>query len=623
MSARRRRVIVIGGGCGGLAAAWRLSRTPALRSRFDVTVVQPGWRLGGKGATGRDPRHGDAIQEHGLHLWLGFYRHAFAMIRDVYEAWERPEIGPLRSLETAFTPLHDVVLVGGAGADADLWRVRFPSLPGRPWDADEASWAGHVSGWLAQLGALLVPAPGDPGWTLARARVGASLAATIARGLARDLGVSGGARTARWEAIDELDLRAWLVRHGASAEVADAPPIRALYDLGFAYPDGKPGPGRGAMAAGAGLRALLQIFGGYRGAPFWRMNAGMGDTIFAPLYEVLAARGVRFQFFHRLDRLRLGADRSSVEAIELGVQARERVGYRPLVSLPELGLRVWPHAPLREQLDTVAEGDLEADEGPVLDRRTLRAGADFDDVVLAVPSTVHGRFASELIEASPRYRAMVEATTAVPTIAAQWWLTRRPADLGWDGVPPVMTGLDGLFRTWADLGELVDAERWTSHGTSGPGVGTRPATVAYFCNVAPPELFGATDRAAAGRWVADEMRAWAGSEALSSAWPAASDGRGWFDEGALHAHDGEAPWEAQYARANVAGWERYVLTPPGSVRHRMRPGESGFTNLVLAGDWTRNAIDGGSVEGAVTSGVEAGEVLVARDTRAAAPALRA
>jgi uncharacterized protein with NAD-binding domain and iron-sulfur cluster len=52
-----------------------------------------------------------------------------------------------------------------------------------------------------------------------------------------------------------------------------------------------------------------------------------------------------------------------------------------------------------------------------------------------------------------------------------------------------------------------------------------------------------------------------------------------------------------------------VLTPPGSVQHRLRPGEAAPSNLALAGDWTRNGICGGSVEAAVTSGKLAARAL--------------
>ena len=88
-AAERVKVAVLGGGCGGLAAAWELTATPALRQRFEVTVYQLGWQLGGKGASGRAPHEtagarGQRIEEHGLHIWFGFYEHAFRMLRGAY-----------------------------------------------------------------------------------------------------------------------------------------------------------------------------------------------------------------------------------------------------------------------------------------------------------------------------------------------------------------------------------------------------------------------------------------------------------------------------------------------------------------------------------------------------------
>src|SRR5690606_33935978 len=128
----------------------------------------------------------------------------------------------------------------------------------------------------------------------------ARLALAIARGLVIDVLPHG---PGGFDRIDHLDLRAWLHRHGAQDDdVNDAPLVRGLYNLAFAYPDGAPGYGRGQMAAGTGLKCLLLIAGTYRGAPFWRMRAGMGDTVFAPLYEVLRDRGVRFRFFHRVEQ---------------------------------------------------------------------------------------------------------------------------------------------------------------------------------------------------------------------------------------------------------------------------------------------------------------------------------
>ena len=70
---------------------------------------------------------------------------------------------------------------------------------------------------------------------------------------------------------------------------------------------------------------------------------------------------------------------------------------------------------------------------------------------------------------------------------------------------------------------------------------------------------------------------------------------GSFDWSTLVDRDGRtgpARFDAQYWRANTSPWERYVLTPAGSVEHRLPSGDSGFENLVLAGDWTDNGING-------------------------------
>ena len=72
---------------------------------------------------------------------------------------------------------------------------------------------------------------------------------------------------------------------------------------------------------------------------------------------------------------------------------------------------------------------------------------------------------------------------------------------------------------------------------------------------------------------------------------------------------GEARFDSQFFRANFQPTERYVLTRAGSVCSRLRSDESGFSNLKLAGDWTRNGIDGGSVEAAATSGMQASRAI--------------
>src|SRR3954451_12232612 len=108
----RRRVAILGGGAGGLTAAFELTATPELRERYEVTVHQLGWRLGGKGASGRRAvGQARRIEEHGLHVWFGFYENAFDVMRRVYEELGRAEDAPLRTWRDAFHPTNEVVLL--------------------------------------------------------------------------------------------------------------------------------------------------------------------------------------------------------------------------------------------------------------------------------------------------------------------------------------------------------------------------------------------------------------------------------------------------------------------------------------------------------------------------------
>ena len=77
----RRKIAIPGGGTGALAAAFGLTERPGWQDAYEITVYQLGWRLGGKGASGRNAEKNQRIEEHGLHVWSGFYDNAFRVLR--------------------------------------------------------------------------------------------------------------------------------------------------------------------------------------------------------------------------------------------------------------------------------------------------------------------------------------------------------------------------------------------------------------------------------------------------------------------------------------------------------------------------------------------------------------
>ena len=91
-AARPEKISIIGGGVAAIAAAYAITQTPDWQKRYEITVYQMGWRLGGKGASGRNLAQGGRIEEHGLHIWAGFYHNAFRLMKDCYQQVGRLEL---------------------------------------------------------------------------------------------------------------------------------------------------------------------------------------------------------------------------------------------------------------------------------------------------------------------------------------------------------------------------------------------------------------------------------------------------------------------------------------------------------------------------------------------------
>ena len=129
---RKERVVIVGGGMASLAAAYHLSATPDMRAKYDVTLYQMGWRLGGKCASSRDENLRNV--EHGLHVWFGCYDNAFCLMRSVYNEWRRVR---KPSLSDVFKPRLESH-IGTSADDNDRWiHVFWPDAAGLPWEAPD------------------------------------------------------------------------------------------------------------------------------------------------------------------------------------------------------------------------------------------------------------------------------------------------------------------------------------------------------------------------------------------------------------------------------------------------------------------------------------------------------
>lgn len=625
----RRRVAILGGGMAGLSAAWRLSENPD----NEITLYQRGWRLGGKAASSRG-RNG-RVEEHGLHVWLGYYDNAFRLMRDVYAALDRPRTDPACPIKTwrdGFSPASVIGLEDERDGESANWLADFPTNDLVPGDG---AMPGGVAGLtrLIEQGTALAgefvaslsrpPAPatavlstrpprhhpatpvasavmdvvgaGVPdGLGLERTAALVDATFTMLRGLAADDVWRRG-----YTVIDDEDYFDWLARHGAQPATLRSPLLRAMYDLAFAYENGDRAKPRFSAATGVALG--VKLFFDYRGALFWKVRAGLGDVAVAPLYQALKARHVRFEFLHRLDHLHVDGD--VIAAVTLGQQANLRPGiteYDPLVRVR--GLPVFPDHPDLAQVDaepSIADHDLENHwtEWPDAGTVRLEAGRDYDDVVLATSIGMVPYVATELMAADPRWRAMVEHVGTVATQAVQVWLQPDERELGWDHPGATMAAGPPPFDTFSSTSEVVSLEDWPAD--------EQPRTQASFVATLGDHLLpepGSPGYQAAADAIATTSATEMLRDRVGHLWPAAHDADGFREELVTDT----------YVRANVDPSDRYVQALPGSDRYRLRADASGIRNLYLAGDWIDTGVNVGCIEAAVLSGLQAANAVQGR-----------
>jgi uncharacterized protein with NAD-binding domain and iron-sulfur cluster len=356
-----------------------------------------------------------------------------------------------------------------------------------------------------------------------------------------------------------------------------------------------------------------------RGAIFWKMHAGMGDAVFAPMYELLKKRGVGFRFFHRLEKVRLAdpadlaqGERAYVKALEFDIQAKVRNGkeYAPLMDVE--GLPCWPSKPDCSQLiDGNRFEREERDFESHWDRRrvatkTMQVTEDFDFVVLGVGLGAIPHVCQDLVQRDQRWRDMVKHLKTVNTQAFQIWLREDMEQLGWIDPPLALSAFVQPFETWADMSHLIREERWKNN----------PKAIAYFCSVlkdpVSPREVSADSYPERRRLEVRENAIRYLNHEIVQLWPGVMR-RGEFRWDLLVDPKEKAPgrrargsdetrFDSQYWTANVNPGERYVLSLPGTQKYRISPLDNTYDNFTIAGDWTTCGLDAGCVEAAVISG---------------------
>ncbi|MEO6741215.1 MAG: NAD(P)-binding protein [Chthoniobacteraceae bacterium] len=673
---KKEKIAILGGGVGGCMAAFWLS-DPALHEKYDITLYQMGWRLGGKGASGRntDPQFGNRSEEHGLHIWFGFYDNAFRALRDAYKIMGAN--GPFHSWKDAFLGQQEGFIASRLTGAWDYWPYTFPAYANTPgdnhglpdlWDyfVRAFEWfvinGRYLVGNFDPLGAFAVVLatlekildairllPRDSAIVLNF--IGAAIdtlrvVRVTLHGLIHlddlipgvdsereryfrmlDLGLTcfigafdDGAFQRGFDPLDDAEFLTWLRQHGARYYGVDSPPIKALYDVAFSYLAGD--TNRPDFAAGAALRCIMRIYFGYKGSFLYKMNAGMGETVFVPFYEALKHRGVKFEFFHRVENLGLDPDAPTIKTIRLARQATLRDGtYDPLRRIPLRNgsiFRVWPESPDASQLASpVPAADAPSFESawcqlPV-EIRELTVGNDFDKIVLAIPPAALKHVARELAARDAVWAAMVNGVQTVRTQCVQLWMLPPSGQLGWNPIHPTTEGVvtDGYsnpFNTFLDQTVILNTETWTGAQT--------PDSLFYFCGPMPDDpneqpfsngTYPATQTAATKAAAMVFFRT-----EIAPLWPnvvTALRELDWnrvFDP--LHRF-GNARADGQYYRANIDPTERYTIGTAGATRLRLESGASGFSNLFLAGDWTRNGLNVGCVEAAAISGAQAARAI--------------
>lgn len=303
------------------------------------------------------------------------------------------------------------------------------------------------------------------------------------------------------------------------------------------------------IAAGTFIHGLVRLLLTYDDAPYKRLMGGTGEAVIAPIYQALLDKGVAVRLGTEVRGVQLGASGQVISA-SLHTVADAPVPGDFGLQLPG-GTPGWPARPT-----------CTAPTPPLDDELSAHA------FVLAIPP-----FAGPITGLPAALLQDLRCINSVATIGLQSWAEQAPK------FPLAMVvGLAGPLRCAAAMDHL--------QGDEGPAYTQAPV---YWC--------GEVDDAVAARWQADNTE--------RDHWLRQNAGQFVLGQITQMAH-------APHLSVNRCGSARYVLSDLQTQKARRDVGHANAPNLWLAGDWTRSAFGCGSIEAAVTSGLQAAQQILSQ-----------
>ena len=629
------KIAILGGGAASCTAALALTSQPGWKERYDITIYQLGWRLGGKAASARNSNYGQRIEVVAGHFFPGIYHNFKRLLRSVYKELDRPEGVPLRTFDDAFK-LTSYITNKRLNASTDnpdhdrrcfSWKYLLEKLVKSTFSM--ADQMGIETGELDFDHLLDNPdllqrkvnsiqekiqniSANEKNSTRIELLSIVDVCVTSIKGILVDNLIENG-----FNSINHLDLREWLAKHGANAKTLKSGFVKIHYDVNISYKNGdieKP-----SVEAGNVVKMSLHIYFCYDDAPFFKQEGGDGDVIFSPIYEVLKKRGVSFKFFHKVEELNLNINNPKlVEQIRVTKQVElMNEEYDPLINIK--GLPSWPNEPkyeeiVQEQANLLKANDIDLESfwtrwpsvyeehfKQPLPEIILKRGHDFDIIISGIPVTSLSYLCPELLEASENLRNAKEHIETTASMQLQLWTDEPRENLMLDSYTELIDpNREDIDYTIGYYENNIKFEDWKPLGMNPKGC----QFFTFFANIEELPPSNNTEFPHECKEKSKKLLKSRIENSFENSMPKAyKDGQfKWEILTDPENRTGEERFDAQYFLVNINPSDRYVQYLTNTSQHRITTDGAGFDNIYFTGDWIQNGFIC-CFEAAVTAGL--------------------